>query len=111
MVALESTALSLVKTIVQKAAAAWIADRRTTEERKKELSALLTPRFRHAAPEQRFLAEAESELASLGHEFRGVDDGEREAALLAVGDAFERADLEGRSCFHGLSSTTSRSPF
>ena len=97
MVALESTALA--KTIIQKAAAAWIADRRTTEERKKELTALLTPKFRHAAPEQRFLKEAASELASLGHEFRGLDDGDRTAALLAVHDAFERADLTDRALF------------
>ena len=99
MVALESTALSLAKTIVQKAAGAWIADRRTAEERKKELTALLTPRFRHAAPEQRFLDEAASELASFSHEFRGLDDGERAAALLAVRDAFERADLTDRALF------------
>ena len=37
MVGLESMALSLAKTIVQKAAGAWIADRHTAEERKKEL--------------------------------------------------------------------------
>jgi hypothetical protein len=66
VVALESTTLSLAKTIVQKAAAAWIADRRTAKEGKKELRALLTPRFPHAAPEQRFLDEAAAELASLG---------------------------------------------
>ena len=100
MVGLESTALSLAKTIVQKAAGAWIADRRTSEERKKELSALLTPRFRHAAAEQRFLDEAASELASFGrNEFRGLDDGERAAALLAVGDVFERTDLTDRALF------------
>ena len=99
MVALESMALSLAKTIVQKAAAAWIADRRTAEERKKELRALLTPRFGHAAAEQRFLDEAASELASLSHEFRGLDDGDRAAALLAVSDAFERADLTDRALF------------
>ena len=99
MVALESMALSLAKTIVQKAAGAWIADRRTAEERKKELRALLTPRFRRAAPEQRFLDEAASDLASFSHEFRGLDDGERAAALLAVRDAFERADLTDRALF------------
>ena len=99
MVALESTALSLAKTIVQKAAGAWIADRRTAEERKKELRALLTPRFRHAAPEQLFLDEAASELASFSHEFRGLDDGDRAAALLAVRDAFKRADLTDRTLF------------
>jgi hypothetical protein len=99
VVALESTALSLAKTIVQKAAGAWIADRRTTEERKKELRALLTPRFRHAAPEQRFLDEAASELASFSHEFRGLDDGDRAAALQAVHNAFERADLTDRALF------------
>ena len=99
MVALESMALSLAKTIVQKAAGAWIADRRTAEERKKELSALLTPRFRRAAPEQRFLDEAASELASFSHEFRGLDDGERAAALQAVHNAFERADLTDRALF------------
>jgi hypothetical protein len=99
VVGLESMALSLAKTIVQKAAGAWIADRHTAEERKKELTALLTPKFRHAAPEQRFLDEATSELESLGHEFRGLDDGERAAALLAVRDAFERADLTDRALF------------
>ena len=99
VVALESTALSLAKTIVQKAAGAWIADRLTAEERKKELTALLTPRFRHASPEQRFLDEAASDLASFSHEFRGLDDGDREAALLAVRDAFERADLTDRALF------------
>ena len=50
--ALESMALSLAKTIVQKAAGAWIADRRITEVSKKELRALLTPWFRSTAPEQ-----------------------------------------------------------
>ena len=55
MVALESTALSLAKTIVQKAAGAWIADRRTAEVAKKELMELLTPWFRRESPEQRFL--------------------------------------------------------
>jgi NACHT N-terminal Helical domain 1 len=99
VVGLEPTALSLAKTIVQKAAAAWIADRRTAEERKKELSALLTSKFRHAAPEQRFLDEATSELESLGHEFRGLDDGERAAALQAVRNTFERADLTDRALF------------
>ena len=100
MVALESTALKLAKTIVQKAAGAWIADRRTAEEREKELSALLTPRFRRGAPEQQFLKEAASELASFGrYEFRGLDDGDRAAALLAVGDAFEHADLTDRTLF------------
>ena len=100
MVGLESMALSLAKSIVQKAAAAWIADRRTAQERKKELGALLTPRFRPAAPEQRFLDEAASELTSFGqYEFRGLDDGERVAALLAVRDAFERADLTDRTLF------------
>ena len=99
MVALESTALSLAKTIVQKAAGAWIADRLAAEERKKELTALLTPRFRHASPEQRFVGEAASDLASFSHEFRGLDDGDREAALLAVRDAFERADLTDRALF------------
>jgi uncharacterized protein YidB (DUF937 family) len=100
VVALESTALSLAKTIVQKAAGAWIADRRTAEERKKELSALLTPRFRHAAAEQRFLDEAASELASFcRNEFRGLDDGDRVAALFAVRGAFERADLTDRALF------------
>jgi hypothetical protein len=93
VVGLESMALSLAKTIVQKAAGAWIADRRTAEERKKELRVLLTPRFGYAAAEQRFLDEAASELASFSHEFRGLDAGEREAALFAVRDAFERADL------------------
>jgi hypothetical protein len=92
-------ALSLAKTIVQKAASAWIADRRTAEERKKELRELLTPKLRRAAPEQQFLDEAASELASFSHEFRGLDDGERAAALLAVGDAFERADLTDRALF------------
>jgi hypothetical protein len=97
---LESTALSLAKTIVQKAAGAWIADRRTVEERKKELRELLTPRFRHAAPEQRFLDVAAAELASFGrYEFRGMDDGERAAALFAVHDAFKRADLTDRTLF------------
>ena len=99
MVALESTALSLAKTIVQKAAGAWIADRLAAEERKKELTALLTPRFRHASPEQRFVGEAASELASFSHEFRGLDDGDHAAALLAVRDAFKRADLTDRALF------------
>jgi hypothetical protein len=35
---------SLAKTIFQKAAGAWITDRRTTEVSKKELRELLTPR-------------------------------------------------------------------
>jgi hypothetical protein len=99
VVALESTALSLAKTIVLKAAGAWIVDRRTAEERKKELRALLTPGFRRGAPEQRFLNEAVSELASLGHEFRGLDDGDRAAALLAVHDVFKHADLTDRTLF------------
>ena len=46
MVALESMALSLAKTIVQKAAGAWIADQRTAGVSKKELRELLKPWFR-----------------------------------------------------------------
>ena len=99
MVVLEPTALSLAKTIVKKAASAWIADRLAAEERKKELTALLTPRFRRAAPERQFVGEAASDLASFSHEFRGLDDGERTAALLAVRDAFKRADLTDRALF------------
>jgi len=100
VVALETTALSLAKTILQKAAGAWIADRRTAEERKKELRALLTPWFRQESPEQRFLDEAASDLRSFGqHEFRRLDDGERAAALFAVYNAFERAGLTDRALF------------
>jgi hypothetical protein len=65
VVALESAALSLAKTIVQKAAGAWIADRCAAEESKKELRELLTPWFRRGSPEQQFLDEAASELASV----------------------------------------------
>jgi len=99
VVALESTAASLAKTIVQKAASAWIADRRTAEVSKKELRELLKPWFRRESPEQRFLDVAASELASFSHEFRELDDGEREAALFAVHDAFKRADLTDRTLF------------
>ncbi len=101
MVALESMALSLAKTIFQKAAGAWIADRRTAEERKKELRELLKPGgFRRTAPEQRFLDEAVSDLKSFGrYEFRGLADGDRAAALFAVHNAFERADLTDRALF------------
>ena len=99
MVALESTALSLAKTIVQKAAGAWIADRRNAEVSKKELRELLTPWFRRGSPEQRFLDVAAKDLASFSHEFRGLDDGGRAAALSAVHDAFKRADLTDRALF------------
>ena len=100
MVALESVASSLAKTIVQKAAGAWIADRRTAEVSKKELRALLTPWFRQESPEQRFLDMAASDLTSFGlYEFRGLDNGERAAALQAVHNAFERADLTDRALF------------
>ena len=99
MVVLESVASGLAKTIVQKAAGAWIADRRSAEERKKELSELLKPWFRRESPEQRILAEAVSDLKSFSHEFRGLDDREREAALLAVGDTFKHADLTDRTLF------------
>jgi hypothetical protein len=99
VVALESTALSLAKTIIQKAAGAWIADRHTAEVSKKELRELLKPWFRRESPEQRFVDVAASELASFSHEFRGLDDGEREAALLAVHNAFKRADLTDRTLF------------
>ena len=99
MVALDPITLSLAKTIIQKAAGAWIADRLAAEERKKELTALLTPRFQRASPEQRFVGEAASELASFSHEFRGLDDGERAAALQAVHNAFKRADLTDRALF------------
>ena len=99
MVALESTALGLAKTILQKAAGAWIADRRTAEVSKKELRELLKPWFRRESPEQRFVEVAASDLESFSHEFRRLDDGEREAALLAVQDTFERADLTDRALF------------
>jgi hypothetical protein len=92
-------AVNLAKTIVQKAARAWIADRRTTEVSKKELSALLKPWFRSTAPEQRILGVAVSDLQSSGHEFQGLDDGERAAALQAVQSAFEREDLTDQALF------------
>ncbi|WP_086669012.1 hypothetical protein [Lentzea kentuckyensis] len=100
MVALESIALNLAKTIAQKAVAARMADRRNAEERKKELTALLTPGFWHTKPLQRFIEEATSELASFSeHEFRGLDDGDRAAALFAVGEALEHADTTDRALF------------
>jgi hypothetical protein len=99
VIALESTAASLAKTIIQKAAAAYIADRRNAEVSKKELRELLKPWFRRGSPEKRFLDEAASELASFSHEFRDLNDGERAAALFAVHNAFERADLTDRALF------------
>ncbi|MFC4564576.1 NACHT domain-containing protein [Nocardiopsis mangrovi] len=38
-------------------------------------------------------------LDHLEHEFRGLPDNEREAAVLAVADTFERADLDNRALF------------
>jgi WD40 repeat protein len=96
---LESVAGTLAKTIVQKAAAAWIADRHTAEVSKKELSELLKPWFRRESPEKRFLDDAASDLASFSHEFTGLDDNERKAALLAVGDTFESEGLTDRALF------------
>ena len=48
MVALESMTLSLAKTIIQKAAGAWIADRRTAEESKVKFSVPGDPKVRNA---------------------------------------------------------------
>ena len=99
MIGLEKAAGSLAKTIVQKAVGAWMADRRTVVVSKKELRELLKPWFRQGSPEQRFVDEAAADLASFSHEFRGLDDGERAAALLAVHDTFERTDLTDRALF------------
>ena len=48
VVALESMTLSLAKTIIQKAAGAWIADRRTAEESKVKFSVPGDPKVRNA---------------------------------------------------------------
>jgi NACHT N-terminal Helical domain 1 len=55
--------------------------------------------IRSTAPEQRILGVAVSDLTSFSHEFRGLDDGEREAALQAVQKAFGREDLTDRALF------------
>jgi hypothetical protein len=92
-------ALSLAKTIVKKAAGVWIVDRRTTEVSKKGAEGAAQAVVPEHGTGAAVLGVAVSDLTSFSHEFRGLEDGERQAALQAVQKAFEREDLTDRALF------------
>ncbi|MEV6600805.1 hypothetical protein AB0M36_28750 [Actinoplanes sp. NPDC051346] len=100
MAALESAALGVARAIIQKAAAAWIADRRASGERRKELAGLLRPTLGRPDPLTGLVDGVASELSLLaGHEFAGLEEGDRNAALLAVVMVFDKTDLSDEALF------------
>jgi hypothetical protein len=103
----EAAALGAGRAVARRAAAAWLADRRDAAERSKDLSDLVALRVGdrfHRRSLERQVEEIADQVAQrleplCEHEFRGVGDGDRSAALLAVVDMFVVADLSDDALF------------
>jgi hypothetical protein len=93
--------------MAKRAALAWLSKRTTEERRTADLSELVAMRYpllRHRREFRRKLEEIEDQIAErllpvCQREFPGLDDNERLAALDAVADALEAADLSDETVF------------
>ncbi|TQI93667.1 NACHT domain-containing protein [Amycolatopsis cihanbeyliensis] len=90
-----------------RAARAWLNNRAADERRGMELTELIAHRYpliRHRREFRRRLEEIEDQVTErllplCEREFHGLDEGERVAALTAVADAIENADLSDETMF------------
>jgi hypothetical protein len=104
---LEEALLKIGSTMAKRAALAWLSKRSTEERRAADLSELVAMRYpllRHRREFRRKLEEIEDQIAErllpvCQREFDGLDDNERLAALDAVADALEAADLSDETVF------------
>jgi len=103
----EAAALGAGRAVARRAAAVWLADRRDAAERSKDLSDLVAlrvgDRFLRRRLERQIDDVADQVAQRLEplcqHEFRGLAEGDRAAALIAVVDTFAAADLSDEALF------------
>ncbi|WP_413103751.1 hypothetical protein [Streptomyces sp. Inha503] len=97
----EAAAINLGRTVANRVVRLWLEPRRREQESRMEMSALVRRRVpglrAQRGVERQFEQIADAVAARLepmcGHEFRGLEEGGRRAALDAVTAAFGRADL------------------
>ncbi|MGV9849557.1 NACHT domain-containing protein [Streptomyces sp. NPDC003442] len=97
----EAAAINLGRTVATRVVRLWLEPRRREQESRMEMSALVRRRVpglrAQRGVERQFEQIADAVAARLepmcGHEFRGLEEGARRAALDAVTAAFGRADL------------------
>ncbi|MFC8668535.1 NACHT domain-containing protein [Streptomyces sp. NPDC057199] len=97
----EVAAVRLGQTVATSAVRLWLGGRRGEQERRAEMSELIrirVPGLRARRSVERQFEEIADAVAGrveplLAHEFRGLGDGDRQAALDAVTDTFAQADL------------------
>jgi hypothetical protein len=97
----EGAALRLGSAVVTRVAISWLAERRASQRRGLDLTALLAKRYPEIKQQRamrRELEKIEEEVARrlepfIVHEFRAVDEGEQRSAINAVTDLLEASDL------------------
>src|SRR5947207_506511 len=107
MVGLEEALLKIGTSLAKRAARGWLDSRAAADRREMELSELIAYRYpvlRHRREFRRKLEEIEEQIADrltplCEREFTGLEENERLAALLAVVDALESADLSDSTIF------------
>jgi NACHT domain len=100
-VSAEAAAINLGRTLATRAVRMWLDPRTREQESRMDMSALIRRRIpglrAQRGVERQFEQIADAVAARLepmcGHEFRGLDEGGRQAALDAVTAAFAHADL------------------
>ncbi|MFD6873026.1 MULTISPECIES: NACHT domain-containing protein [unclassified Streptomyces] len=97
----EAAAINLGRVLATRAVSLWLGPRRRAQEADSPMSELIrfrVPGLRHQRGLERQFEDMADAVAArleplLAHEFRGLPDHERRAALDAVSDTFVRADL------------------
>lgn len=104
---LESAAVAVGKALGKHLAQAWLAGRAAEQDRRRELSELVRTRFPDRIARRRFERQiadvadqvAERLLAMCGHEYGGLGEGDKAAALAEVVQTLSEADLSDRALF------------
>jgi NACHT N-terminal Helical domain 1/NACHT domain len=105
--AVEASVLAVGKIVGERAGHAWLAARSNEADRKKDLVDLIQTNFRDQIARRRLTRQlediadsvAERLLALSAHEYRGMTDNEKEAALLEAAGILQKADLSDKALF------------
>jgi hypothetical protein len=105
--ALEAAAVAVGKALGKHLTQAWLADRSAEQERGKDLVELIQTRFPDRIARRRFERQvadvadqvAERLLAMCGHEYGGLGDNDKSAALAEVVQTLTEADLSDQALF------------
>src|SRR3954471_8129633 len=104
---LEAAAVAVGKALGKHLAQAWLTGRSAEQDRRKELTELIQSRFPDRIARRRFERQvadvadqvAERLLAVCGHEYGGLGDNDKAAALAEVVQTLAEADLSDQALF------------